>query len=237
VTNLKQVLKKKVIYYILSVTLVFVFIFYFAYSFKIGRVVCESQYGFCNAEIARYLSSFEGKGYFNSKKEINKFLASQVIVKEKSFQFKFPNILLINLLERKPLYAVRESDNKFDLISGDGIVVGFSDSTSLPYLSMTEEKFEMGISLDQNQTFALKLLKYLDKLYSVKSGINKEGRSEFKIQDGPMVIFPNEGDSEILIGALRLIIQNITQKTWEYSLEKAYNQITIDLRYKNPIIR
>ena len=205
--------------------------------YRVEKIVCESQYGFCNAEISKYLKSFEGKKYINSKKEIKKYLSDQLIVKERSFQYKFPNTLLINLIERKSICAIKTNENKYYLVSEDGIVVGISDSTSLPFMITAGQDLNIGNVIDKDHVFSLKVLKYLDFLYGIKKGLLINAGSEYQIDGGPKVIFPNEGNLHTLIGSLRLIIQNVTQKSWEYSLEKDYNQITIDLRYKNPIIR
>lgn len=222
---------------ILPIILFIVITITFLNSFKIGEVICESQYGYCNIQVDKHLLSFEGNKYLSSKKEIEKYLDENSLIKESFIQFKLPNKIEIYVVERKASYAIKTSDNKYYLISSDGLIVGKSEFTSLPYITMDDVQTSVGSYIDTNQIFSLKVLRYLDFLYGVKMGVGKKDSNEYKIQEGPLVIFPISGDSDILIGALRLMIQNISKNTWEYSLEKAYNQITIDLRYKNPVIK
>jgi len=227
---------KKILYFIPFV-LVGAFIFWFINTLTVGGIICESQYGYCNDTTSHFLNTLEGKNYFKTKREINKYLKANCLVKESSLQYKFPNIIHARLVERKPLYALKTGENSFYQISGDGVVLGKTESSGLPFVENAAIDLPLGSYVNQDLSFSLKILRYLNLIFGINGGYLKETGVEFRIQDGPLVIFPKNGDSDILIGALRLIVQNVSQPNWEYSLVKPYNKITIDLRYRNPVIR
>jgi hypothetical protein len=57
------------------------------------------------------------------------------------------------------------------------------------------------------------------------------------LKDGNKAIFPLEGDRDVLVGAFRLIYSQLNQDAQTSKIEGVKTPFTIDLRYKNPVIR
>lgn len=228
----------KKIFFTLSLVLLGVLVCLILNIFVIDEIKCKSQYGFCNNQINEGLLRFRGKRYFQVINKINKYLKGEAMVEAGSFQFKFPDRLSVSVIERKPVTAIRTGGDTYYLISRDGVVLGVADTTVLPYMVVNGGRYSPGLSVEPDVAFSLKILRYMGALYEVGEGYYHEPDGfGYRIQNGPVVIFPKEGDEAVLIGSLRLIVQKISQKDWEYGLEKPFNQITIDLRYKNPVLK
>lgn len=204
---------------------------------SIGHISCTSQFGYCNNAIVEEIKRNEGAKYSNAKVNISRLLKSNIRLKSYSIQYKIPNYLEISIIERKPTSALLAGDNLYYLIDSDGYVMESVVQTSLPYIQDASQTPSIGSKIGDNVIFSTNILNYLLALYSVNKGSLYADRIEFIVPNGPVVIFPLNGDKEVLVGSLRLILENISQKTKDFNLEKAYNQITIDLRYKNPVLR
>lgn len=216
-------------------------IIYSAGFYRIEKIECESQYGYCNEKTSNSLKPYEGIRYFQARRKILKLLSEDILVKEYALQLRLPAKLAVRLIERKPVFAVK-TEGDYYLISGDGKIIALTTTTSLPYIEnkyIEHEKmaYSLGSTIDVRDTHALNVLKYLNVLYGIRTGYLKGDLVEFYVPNGPRLIFPIKGDVRVLIGSLRLIIQDVLKENWEYRLEKAYDKITIDLRFKNPVVR
>jgi len=187
------------------------------------KIECLSQFGQCPTEINSKLKNLNSKNLFNSKKDVSKILKAETLVSDFSMQYKLPNILLINLLVKKPMYAIKDASlGKIFTVDKDGHLLSEVASTTLPLVIQNDQKVN---------TFTLNLMLGIYQMYQVGYGTIVNDALVVDIPNGLRVIFPVGGDDpEILLGALRLIYSKVTT---EYA--GVYSEI--DMRYKNPVLR
>ena len=90
---------------------------------------------------------------------------------------------------------------------------------------------QVGSSVSAQELFALELIQGIWQMYQVGLGELKDDGLVVELPGRITVIFPKEGDKDILLGEVRLVygkVENID------TLGK-YSQI--DLRFKNPVLR
>jgi hypothetical protein len=100
----------------------------------------------------------------------------------------------------------------------------------LPYAITPEPLKKVGESISTRDLFALNLILGVNEMYQVLYGTITNDALVVDIPPSVRVIFPLEGDSEILLGSLRLVYTKVTT-----SYLGIYSQI--DMRYKNPVLR
>ncbi len=204
---------------------------------KINSISCSSQYGKCEESFEKELQNSLGKSLFDAKKEIGSLLKSKNFIEASSLRFLVPSILKIDVVTRKAAYALGDDTLGYLLVDTSGVVLAKTDRTTLPYLSLSTPIIFSGGKVSEKTLFALDILNYLSVLYNQKSGNLNKDWVEFTLAQGPKVIFPLEGDKEVLIGSLRLIMGGLNSYIENHRIEKAQNQVTIDLRFKNPVIK
>jgi hypothetical protein len=197
------------------------------------HVDCRSQYGECPAELMDKLSGVNGKSLFFAKNDLNKILRSDFIVSKFSLQFKLPNFLHVDLLIKKPVFAVKSGiSNQFALVDKDGQVLSIGSSTILPTVDITGDLPKIGEKVDADTLFALKLMGGVSEMYQVNEGEIQSNSLLVELPGQIRVIFPLEdADSDLLLGSLRLIYLTI-QADGNKNLYKE-----VDMRYKNPVLR
>ncbi len=197
------------------------------------RIDCRTQYGGCPEEIASQIIPLEGKSMFYAGRELNKKLKSSFIVSAFSVQFKLPNVLRVDLIIKKPVFALRNiSAGTLVLVDKEGIVLALSEETTLPEVSVKIDLPEPGERVTDTHLLALRLTEGIYKMYQTRTS-TIEGDTLLVELPGPIrVIFPLVGaDREMLLGSLRLIYSGIQSGEGDV----LYSQI--DLRYKNPVLR
>jgi len=221
---------KTVIKLILGVLVLIVLTIFVSRILKIGDITCSSQFGPCNVTIFAKLENLEGLPFHQAKVGISEILAHEVLVKDFSIQFYLPNRLSVNLIERKPQFAVVRSDTKaLALVDAEGYIVSIEEASNLPQIVIPEGIGSVGEKVSQENFFALLILADLFSFYQVKVGVVENGALYIFLNDGTKVIFPLEGDREILISSLALVL-----KRYEGVDVKPRE---IDLRFKNPVLR
>lgn len=227
------------IFKILSIILIIIFIgltpLVIKKSIKIKKIDCQSQFGQCpqNFEYDEY----ETKSYdYNFvKKQIENNLKSDVSVNSYLIQYRIPNTIKIDLNIKSPKNAIYSvSTNKFYLLSSDGIVLSIVDNTSLPKISVDNIELEIGKKISEREMFAVEILNYMSFLFSVNEGKIEKNDLKFVTSGGINIIFPTEGDTNLLVGSVRLIFSRLNDETEGIRMNEIRE---IDLRYKNPVLR
>ena len=173
------------------------------------KTECRTQYGECPFEL-------ESGNLYQTKRKITKNLKNNYLVTDFSMQFKLPNILLVNVLVKKPIFAIQDVSNKIFLIDKDGKILSTVDSTSLPMVVQ-----ESSIP----NLFTLNLMQGISQMYQINIGRIENDSLVVELPTSIKVIFPLSGDSQVLLGSLRLVYPKIG----------TYREI--DLRFKNPVLR
>jgi len=196
------------------------------------KIDCESQYGDCPQQISDKINSFDGKSLFTARRGVTKILKSDFLVSDFSLQYKIPNILHAELLVKKPIAAFRDSTSgSVILVDKDGIALSTASDSALPVVTVTGNLPKIGQYIEDSNLFALNLATGIYQMYQIGESQVQDDSLLVELPGQIRVIFPLEGDTQVLLGSLRLIYSKIQS---DGNLSK-YSQI--DLRFKNPVLR
>ena len=192
----------------------------------IKSVSCSNQYGKCGDELQESLENIGGKSLKDTKEIIEEMVSKNLFVKEYSYRYVIPDKIAIYLIIKKAKYILQNSNNNFfALVDEDGMVLGYGENSTLPGVVFSGDTIAIGESISEKQHFSLDLISSMYYYYQVKKGIMTEDGLEVRMPDGITVIFPLEGDRDVLLGGLRVVLSKIERIS------------TIDLRFKNPVLK
>jgi hypothetical protein len=204
------------------------------YFLKIDNLVCRSQFGLCSLPLEQKIEPLKGKSYREVRKNLKKLLSDDSTVDKFSYQLKLPSTVVINLIENKAEFGLKTpGSGQVALIDGEGRVIKVSDVSNLPAVSSDKPFPEIGGSVTAKELFALKLVRDLFSVYQIKEGELKNDTFTVRLPQGQTVIFPTEGDRELLMGSLSAIVSRLNGGTEDSTI----NVSVIDLRFKNPILK
>src|SRR3989344_5545325 len=197
---------------------------------KITEINCKSLFGVCEDKITEKFSQIEGLSYIQAKKSVNEILESEVAVKSYLVHFSLPSKLEVTVLESKPKYALQTlASDTFSLISEDGKVLTEVDSSNLPKLrSDSNSLLEKGHKLDVQTLFALDLVSSISNSQKLSRASLEADKLIVVLDQGERVIFPIEGDKELLLGSFFLIVNELKSNDFASTMKKS-DDYTIDL--------
>lgn len=209
---------------------------------KVSKVECYNQYGICPNEFLAKLNPIVGLSIDASKKKVSEEFKEIRLIENYSFRFKLPSTLRIDIILKKPKYAIQNKiTNETVTIDDKGIVLEKVETTNLPYILIADKIPPIGGSVESQKIFALELIYGIYYLYQVKEGEVVNSSLEVVIPNSGKIIFPLEGERDILLGSMKLILSRLNTDTNSPKIGKslpAGRQVKeIDLRYKNPVIR
>ncbi|MBI3396920.1 hypothetical protein HY045_00425 [Candidatus Woesebacteria bacterium] len=216
--------------------IVVVVLLFKAYTvFRITNVICRTQYDSCSDDLLLKLSRVRGKTLFESKRAVKALLSNDFEVSKFSSKFNLPDTLQVNILVRKPVFVLEpKNGDKFYLVDKSGFVLRTSSSTSLPILQTDDESFEIGKKVGDDKLFALGILGGVYNMYQIKYAALVDNSIKVISQEGITLVFPTSGDKDLLLGSVRLILSRLNKISQDSRIDKVQS---IDLRFKNPIIK
>lgn len=204
-------------------------------NLRVGSLVCQSQFGPCSQPVQERLNKLRGRSVLEVSGLIKKELSSDRRVSKFSIRYIIPETVMVYIVEKKAEVAMgRQGFDGYVLADSEGYVLSVEKNTSLPVINVASGEdinFIPGAKVSDNLFFAQRIMKYIFALYTVKLAVYYNDRIEVRLNSGPKIIFPKEGDVEVLIGSLSLILSRLNNREGEIRMGE------IDLRYKNPIIR
>lgn len=206
---------------------------------SVHEVSCQNQYGKCSEVITKELENVIGLNIISARKKILSVAEQNFLVKNFSLSLKLPSNYVLHLVERKPVFALENAEEgKFFLIDNEGKILSTTQITSLPKLKTESELPEVGEAIKDEELFSLKLISRLYFLYKIKEGAIKDGGLTISFEDRNRAIFPLSGDKDVLLGSLILILNKLKDETdaGVKNILEDKESLTIDLRYKNPVI-
>lgn len=220
---------KKTIPFILFLATILTF-FLVPYFIKVN-IECKTQYGSCPEEIIKSISIYQSKNLVSAQRGIEKTLKSNALVSNFSMHFKLPGLLEVNVLIKKPLFAVSDrGSGKIGVVGENGKILSIVDDSPLPQI-VNDESLEVGSNVSAQDLFALKLIRGVYDMFQVGRGEIRDNSLLVVLPPNYTVTFPLEGDAQVLLGELRLTYAKIeSDKT-----QNTYSEI--DLRFKNPVLR
>lgn len=205
----------------------------------IKHIDCESQYGACSPRLQELLRKYIGSNVSAAKKDIRAELTESV-KEDLLIKYHYPGTLRVVVYETEPVFAFTNTEETdFRLIDHEGYVVSQSGETSLPYAKVTIELPAIGEKIDDRYLFALSTLRDLAKSYEIQRGeITDEGLL-VELPTKTKVLFPLDGDRDTILGSFVLVINQLNSVKATSTMEKAATvaEKTVDLRFKNPVIR
>ncbi len=227
---------RKIVYLTLTF-LILVIIFFLSRIITVNNIVCISRDLECSPRINDKLQAYKGKDLQSTKKVLKKILKDDITVTNFNIEYKIPHTLILNVIERKPKYSlIMNSEKKNLAVDNEGYVLYEIQNFDFPVLKVDKNLPEIGDKIDKHTFFALQLLSDIDSVFQVKQGSLDSNSLVIELPSNLRVIFPVEGDREALIGSLILISNEIKNGSGSKVIK---NQTigSIDLRYKNPILK
>jgi cell division septal protein FtsQ len=195
-------------------------------------IVCESQYGACPGNVKENLEKSSGKSLAAARGESKKILKKDPLIEDFSMQYKLPNILKINILAKKPVFALRDSvSGRILLVERSGGVLLETSSSSLPTVFADNLTENVGDTTSPEKLLSMHLVEGVNSMYGKNSGMLLPDGLVVELPDQVKVIFPLNGDRDILLGTLRTVYSKLA------SGEQSGKFSEIDLRFKNPVLR
>lgn len=228
---------KTVIVVILIIGTVFTPIILVPRILTINEVVCSSQFGPCNQIISEGVKKAEKKKLMDAKDELKRFLSADVLVSNYSIQLRLPDRLEVNIVTRKPRYALKGTTSETLAIVGrDGRVIGTEKKSNLPTVEVAGTLPDVGDVVASDILFALDIVYDMYSAYSVSSGKVENESLVVEFKQGLEVIFPLEGERKVLTGSLVAIFSRLNSEDEDFRIDETPVSI-IDLRFKNPVLR
>lgn len=226
----------KILLLVLPPWIIIALVYFLPRAININTIECESQYGPCNTVLARRIDEIQSGKLREAKSDLKAILSDNVFVKEYSSQFEYPDKIRVFLVEEKPVYALRKDNEENFLVSSEGYVLTRSSSTNLPTISAESSFPSVGEKVSTDAHFALEIIYDVYPLYQVeRSTMDSKGLHVF-ISEGLEIIFPLEGDRQILLGSLNLILSQLRGGKEDPKIEEVSDVEIIDLRFKNPVL-
>jgi hypothetical protein len=200
--------------------------------FKV-KTQCASQSGACPNDIALEIREYDNRSLQSAKKGVRDLLKYKFAVSDFSLQYKLPNILKVNLIIKQPAFSLKDTvENKQYLVDEEGVVLAVSSAELLPEVQVgLERSFDVGDVVPDEYLFALNIQRGLDKMFGSKSGRIEDNSLVVELRDQIKVTFPLQGEVDVVLGSLRLIISKIE----DGSQTRRFSEI--DLRFRDPVLR
>lgn len=209
----------------------------FPYVYKSGKIICKTQYGECSQDINLKVQSVNGQPIKQVTKLISERLKDEAKIESFKTVYHPLNTFQVDIIQKKAEVAIKEIDTlEYLLFSSDGNIVEKSTSTVLPKVILEDSSYK---SDSPESRFASKLLIELYKYYSIDTITMIDGSLVGWFDAKLKLTFPLEGDIDVLLGSLELLLFQLNQSLQNSKIEDVRNfKVTsIDLRYKNPVIK
>jgi hypothetical protein len=199
---------------------------------KIKTIDCVTQYETCPDEFG--FSLYLGSDYKIAKKEIEKSLNNNIQVNNYLLQYKIPSTIKIEINIKKSKYVIKNLNNNYYLVGSDGLVLNVKNESNLPLLVRDDAQYKVADIISTADKFALDLIEKVAWLYSISSARIEGTELKLVLNEGKIVRFPLEGDTDLLVGSLRLIFSRLNEEKEGIRMNDIRE---IDLRFKNPVLR
>ena len=202
----------------------------------IESIRCKTQYGPCDETDEGKLKEFYGQNLFLlGSRRIESRMKEDFQNRSVSVQKVFPKELVVILDKRKPIVALKKEsleDGVF-LLDRDRVVISFTVKSSLPTLILWKDaNLVVGEMVEEKIGQAAELLFITSRTQQGNVGEYKNQKDDFftvLLPNNVKVYYPLERDTEVLIGALQLILTR--------SRIDGKMPTLIDLQYSNPVLR
>ena len=201
----------------------------FPYFHKVQQIDCTNQYNECSGEVLSGLEKFKNKSVKETLLDLDKSLKENPRIKSYKIIYQPIADISVELIEEKASIAIKENGtSEFLLVSEDHQLITKGSETTLPKLYITKSEIKIDSpEVKFSQDLLIDLAKYYDinEAYLDDSSIVATYKNELRLT------FPISGDIDILLGSLELLLFQLKQKLPDTKIS------SIDLRYKNPVVK
>lgn len=221
-------MNKRLFYVALMSTVIVIF---WALSKKIVVVSanCQSQYGPCSEEVKNMVEERIDESYIDAKGSLGKALSESSRIERYHIRFQIPSEMLVEVVEKKAEIALKFTEERYFTFDRKGNLVAETGSTQLPTVDVLEAPSDSTIK------YAVEMFWNLFKYYDVSYAKLDKYSLKANVR-GAEVIFPLEGDLDILFGSLEVLLLQLNRTNENPTINSAGKYSIIDLRYKNPVI-
>jgi len=206
------------------------------YSVKVHEIVCISQFYACNESIRNDIDSVSKDSMIKTRGALIGLLRNEAIVKNFSFQYQLDGKLILHVNEREPKYCITNKVNSY-YADELGVVIEIVNGMEVNCIQNINTTYKMKDSLNNNDLLSAQIFYKIRRLSTVESGLIEEKNFVIEYKDRIKLIFPLEGQPDVLIGKAYYTISQFG-KINQYITENGFGGITeVDFRYNNPIIR
>ncbi len=225
-------MNKKIIYFLIFGVVALIVTIFLKKFLIVKKIRCVSEVG-CSIPLIQKLQKAQNLPLFQSKSMVLDILKNEVTVKNYVVRISPPDSLEVYTIERKESAAL-SANGKFVYVDDEDIVIKFSDKKdNVPLINLYDGKnykFKIGDKLPENLLFASALAKDISSYYGVGE-ITLEKTDIFANFPNLKIFFPTKDDEDLLIGKLKFVL------SWLNNSSLPSKMKTLDLRFKNPVIR
>lgn len=226
---------KNIKFIIIPITFI-VIIFFLPHIIIINKIVCETPLGQCNQKLTELLLPAENLNLRDSRIYIDNALNHSTFAQKFIIHFNLPSTLKISLIERNPKYVIQSGVDKIAEVSKEGMILDYADSVVLPHLNTNLNLPPIGSPVEDKLIFALKIEGALANIYPVIKAYSNEDYLDIDLEGGISVLFPLEGDRDMLLGSFVLIYNELTKRVSGTKIDTSSYRV-IDLRFTKPILK
>lgn len=220
---------------IIFVVLFLLLLFSSITQIRIKKIHCRNQYGVCSSQLSGFVKGLESRKLVEVQRSLRASLRADFQIDDYLIQYKFPNEIEIDLIEKKAVYALHFlGQENFSFVDDFGVILSFQKETSLPIVTSSSSPKNIGETISDEELFALRLMRDIFLLYQIRQGEIEDGAFYIKLADEKSVVFPLQGDREVLISSINLILSRWRDLGPDFDPSGVSE---IDLRFRNPVIR
>jgi hypothetical protein len=201
---------------------------------------CESQRGECSNFLKDKLSQVSPTNFIQTKSRLAAVMSREVFVKSYSIRFALPPQFIVYAIEREPVVALAKegATSDFAYIDNEGYITGIWQETQLPILVIDKSsQFQVGQKIPDELLYAVNISFQSYKKYDSRLSLLKADSIEVDLPIGTKAIFPRSGEPDVLFGSLSLILSRLNTEELALRIDKDHLPSSIDLRYKNPVLK
>jgi hypothetical protein len=224
-------------YTVLNFFLILIIIGLIAIGFiKVKEVICVSQFYACNESLRNKIDSINKGSLIQTRRNLIGLLKDEASVKSFSFQYQLDGKLILHINEREVKYCITNNGSSY-YADELGKVIKIDNAIGVNCVQNTKSKYKIKDSLNNEDLISEQIYYRLRSLDTVQSGFIEDKKFVIEYRDGIKLIFPLEGQANVLIGRAYYTISQFG-KINEYIIGNGFGGITeVDFRYNNPVIR
>ncbi len=207
-------------------------------SINLQSLSCQNQYGTCNEDILLGLQSLVGNRLIGAHKDISKILTNDRRVESFAVHYKPFTSIHVDYIEKSAQFALENREYQtYAILDNNGTVIELVETSVLPSVVTANTLPNIGEKVPDDVYFAIRLASKLRPQYEMSTFVLKNKHLEVSGIDDYTLLFPLDGDIDLLIGSMTLILSRLKQSQEEFRIEDNRKIREIDLRFKNPVLR